>query len=156
MLYSRTLMFIHSIYNSLHLLTPTSQFIELSLPSPLWQSQVCSLYLWVCFFLVIDLFVPGFRSKMGTILEWKDYVKWQALMGIILFNMIWPFKGLLYGSAGKEPTCQCRRHKRLRFHPWVEKNGYPLQYSCLENSMDREAWQATVHGVAKSQTWLND
>ena len=30
-------------------------------------------------------------------------------------------------------------------------NGNPLQYSCLENSMDREAWQATVHGAAKSQ-----
>ena len=30
-----------------------------------------------------------------------------------------------------------------------EGNGYPLQYSCLENSMDRGAWQATVHGVAK-------
>ena len=30
-------------------------------------------------------------------------------------------------------------------------NGYPLQYSGLENSMDRGAWQATVHGVAKSQ-----
>ena len=28
-------------------------------------------------------------------------------------------------------------------------NGYPLQYSCLENSMDRGAWQATVHGAAK-------
>ena len=33
-------------------------------------------------------------------------------------------------------------------------NGNPLQYSCLENSMDRGAWQATVHGVAKSQTPL--
>ena len=33
-----------------------------------------------------------------------------------------------------------------------EGNGYPLQYSCLENSMDRGAWQATVHGVAKSWT----
>ena len=31
-------------------------------------------------------------------------------------------------------------------------NGNPLQYSCLENSMDREAWWATIHGVAKSQT----
>ena len=29
------------------------------------------------------------------------------------------------------------------------RNGNPLQYSCLENSMDREAWRATVHGVAK-------
>ena len=34
-------------------------------------------------------------------------------------------------------------------------NGKPLQYSCLENSMDREAWWATVHGVAKSQTQLS-
>ena len=33
-----------------------------------------------------------------------------------------------------------------------EENGYPLQYSCLENSMDRGAWRATVQGVAKSQT----
>ena len=30
-------------------------------------------------------------------------------------------------------------------------NGHPLQYTSLENSMDREAWQATVHGFAKSQ-----
>ena len=36
------------------------------------------------------------------------------------------------------------------------KNGNLLQYSCLENSMDRGAWRATVHGVAKSQTWLSD
>ena len=33
-----------------------------------------------------------------------------------------------------------------------ERNGYPLQYSCLENIMDRGAWQATVHGVAESVT----
>ena len=31
-----------------------------------------------------------------------------------------------------------------------EENGYPLQYSGLENSVDREAWRATVHGVAES------
>ena len=35
-------------------------------------------------------------------------------------------------------------------------NGNPLQYSCLENPMDREAWQATVHRVAKSRTQLSD
>ena len=35
-------------------------------------------------------------------------------------------------------------------------DGYPLQYSCLENSMEREGWQATVHGVSKSQRCLND
>ena len=37
-----------------------------------------------------------------------------------------------------------------------EGNGYPLQYSCLENSRDRGGWQATVHGVAKSQTQLSN
>ena len=53
---------------------------------------------------------------------------------------------------------QCRRPE---FNPWVGKilgegNGYPLQYSCLENSMDRGAWRAAVHGVIKSQTQLSD
>ena len=47
------------------------------------------------------------------------------------------------------------------FHCWVGKipcrrESYPLQYSDLENSMDRAAWQATVHGIAKSQTQLSD
>ena len=37
-----------------------------------------------------------------------------------------------------------------------EGTGNLLQYSCLENPMDGEAWWATVHGVAKSQTWLSD
>ena len=37
-----------------------------------------------------------------------------------------------------------------------EGNSYPFQYSCLENSMDRGAWQATVHGVTKSWTEWND
>ena len=43
----------------------------------------------------------------------------------------------------------------VRFLGWEdfpgEGNGYPLQYSCLENPMDRGAWWATVHGVTKSQ-----
>ena len=37
-----------------------------------------------------------------------------------------------------------------------EGNGIPLQYSCLENPMDRGGWEATVHGVAKSQPQLSD
>ena len=37
-----------------------------------------------------------------------------------------------------------------------EGNSYPFQYSCLENSTDRRAWQAPVHGVAKSRTRLSD
>ena len=34
-------------------------------------------------------------------------------------------------------------------------HGNPLQYSCLKNSMDRGAWQAIIHRVAKSWTWLS-
>ena len=37
-----------------------------------------------------------------------------------------------------------------------EGNGHPLQYSWLENPMDRGAWKAAVLGVAKSRTWLSD
>ena len=51
------------------------------------------------------------------------------------------------GASGKEPVCQCRRHKRYGFDPWVrnpcpsgEEHSNPLQYSCLENPMDREGW----------------
>ena len=43
--------------------------------------------------------------------------------------------------------------------PWIEAtegNGSPLRYSCLENPMDRGAWWAAVHGVARSQTGLSD
>ena len=59
----------------------------------------------------------------------------------------------------KDSVCQCRRHKRRGFNPWVGKipgegSGNLLQGSWLENSMDRGQW-ASVHGVAKSQTWLS-
>ena len=52
-------------------------------------------------------------------------------------------------------TCQCRRHKRCRFSPWVGKVLWrrawqPTPVSCLENSMDRGAWWATVHCVTES------
>ena len=61
---------------------------------------------------------------------------------------------------GKESACQCRRCKRHSFNLWIgklpSKRKYILQYSCLENSKDRGAWQATVHGVAKSQARLTD
>ena len=62
--------------------------------------------------------------------------------------------------GGKEPAHPCRRCKRHRFDPWVGKiprvgNGNPLQYSCLDNPMDRGAWRMTVDGVARSQTRLS-
>ena len=62
------------------------------------------------------------------------------------------------GSDGKEPACNAGDRGSV---PGLGKspgegNGNPLQYSYLENPMDRGAWWATVQGVAKSQTRLND
>ena len=64
---------------------------------------------------------------------------------------MWGFPG---GASGKEFTCQCRDIRDVvsipgsGISPGVG-NGNPLQYSYLENSMDRGAWQATIHGVTK-------
>ena len=58
------------------------------------------------------------------------------------------YVGFPGGTSGKEPTCLIRRHKRLGFNPWAGGGyGNPLQYSCLENPMDRGARQAIVHRV---------
>ena len=63
-----------------------------------------------------------------------------------------------HNSVGKESACNAGD---LGSIPGLgrspgEGNGNPLQYSCLENPMDREAWWATVHGFAKSRTQLSD
>ena len=65
-----------------------------------------------------------------------------------------------HGSDNKESTCNAEDMGSI---PWSgrspgEGNGNPLQYSCLGNPMDRGAWRATVHGVAKESDmtwWLN-
>ena len=66
--------------------------------------------------------------------------------------------GFLGSSDGKASACNAGDPgsiPRLGRSPG-EGNGNPLQYSCLENSMDGGAWWATVHGVAKSWTQLSN
>ena len=63
--------------------------------------------------------------------------------------------GLLGGSDSKESRGDWGSIPKSRRAPG-ERNGYPLQYSCLENLMVRGAWWATVHRVAKSWTGLID
>ena len=68
--------------------------------------------------------------------------------------------GLPKWLKGREPAWQCRNCRTRGFDPWVGKipgegNGNLLQYSCLGNPMDRGAWRATTHRVAKSQTRLS-
>ena len=68
--------------------------------------------------------------------------------------LVW-FGNLGWGMA--QLWRMCLRWGRPWFNPWVGKipeelNGWPLQYSCLENPMDVGAWWATVHGVVESDT----
>ena len=60
--------------------------------------------------------------------------------------------GFLGGSDSKESACNVGDLGSIP----GEVNGNPLQYAFLENSTDRGDWRITVHGVAKSQTWLSD
>ena len=67
-------------------------------------------------------------------------------------------KGNPVAQMVKESVCNAGDPGSI---PWSgrssgEGNGNPLQYSCLENPMDRGAWRATAHGVAKSRTRLSD
>ena len=55
--------------------------------------------------------------------------------------------GFPHSSVGKESACNAGNPGSIP----GEGNGNPLQYSCLENPMDRRAWQATVHGVARAR-----
>ena len=60
-------------------------------------------------------------------------------------------KGFPHSSVGKESACSAGDLGSIpgSGRSPGEGNGNPLQYSCLENSMDRGAWRATVHGVAR-------
>ena len=91
--------------------------------------------------------------RVCNLYKWLHFcvLYWTVLYGV----------GFPRRFSGKESTGQCRRQRRLGFDPWVRKipwstaRGTPLQYSCLENSMDRGAWEATAHWVTKSPTRLS-
>ena len=73
----------------------------------------------------------------------------------LLGHLLGSFPG---GSDSKESACSVGEPGLIpgSGRSPGEGNGNPLQYSCRENPMDGGAWQATVHGVANSQTLLSD
>ena len=86
---------------------------------------------------------PGIRENM--------LITWGPVTNIALDD----YPG---GSDGKESACNAEDMSSipgLGRSP-VEENGNPLQYSCLENPMDRGTWGVTVHGVVKSWIQLTD
>ena len=81
---------------------------------------------------------------------------WSDLKIIIIITLSQRGAALVVQMIKNPPAVQ-----ETWFDSWVrrspgEGNGHPLQYSCLENSMDRGAWWATVHEVTQSQTQLSD
>ena len=78
-------------------------------------------------------------------------------VGNVKCTIIWPWKTV--EECGKKSAYWCRKSKRQG--PWVGKipwrrNGNLLQYSHLENPMNRGAWQATVHGVRVRHNWVTE
>ena len=87
------------------------------------------------------------RKRQGSL---RTIGSWLSQMPLILFKFGFPG-----GTGCKEPACQCRRCKRCGFNSWIRKipwrrKWHPLQYSCLENPMDRGAWWPTGGGLSFS------
>ena len=116
------------------------------------------------FSLIKRLFSPFLVSAIRVV--WSTYLRLLVFLPAILipacessslaFHMM--YSGFSDGSDGKETACNARHPSSI---PGLgrspgEGDGYWLQYSCLENSMDRGAWWATVRRVAKSWTWLSN
>ena len=92
---------------------------------------------------------------MKTLLQICVLRRWRtALSGLDHFTCTTHATGFSGGSDGKDSSCDAGDPGSAlgSGRSPGEENGYPLQYSCLENPTDREAWQTTVHGVAKNQT----
>ena len=94
-------------------------------------------------------------------------ILWVSVLNFKLCLLYWILKSMLYilvfsdGSDGKKKKKSACNAGDQGSVPGLgrsprEWNGYPVQYSCMENSMDRGIWQATFHVVIKSQIPLSD
>ena len=107
------------------------------------------------------------KKSRSNIITWNNLIIRNSFSFFLVFSTknLWGFPG---GSDSKESDCNAGDTGSIpgSGRSPREGNGYALQYSfffffslqysCLENSMDREAWQTTIHGVAMSWTWLSD
>ena len=103
----------------------------------------------------IPVFLDGESQGWGSLVGCR---LWGHRVGHDWSDLAAVAEGFPGGSDGKESACSVRD---LGLTPELEKfsgegNGYPFQYSCLENSMDRGAWRATIHKAAKSWTWRSE
>ena len=98
--------------------------------------------------------------------QWEWHTRsWSPHRSEVRFSnssgIAWRDRGVIWGgTSDQEPSCQCRRHKRLKFDPWFGKIPWsrkrqPTPVFLPGKSMDRRVWWATVNGAAKSRMWLN-
>ena len=115
-----------------------------------------------------------FSNELALRIRWPKYWSFSISLsreysGLISFRIVWldllavqgTLKSLLQHHSLKVSIFQ---RSAFFIYAYIctfifiyrERNGNPLQYSCLENPMDRGAWWATVYGVTKSLTWLSN
>ena len=100
-------------------------------------------------------------EKLGITGNLQDLLKIFVLCFRYYFMKIWGLEGFPGSSDGKKFACNARDPGDLGLTPGLgrspgEGDGIPFQYSCVEISVDRGAWSATVHGTAKRQGWLSN
>ena len=95
---------------------------------------------------------PRDRTQVPRIAG-RHFNLWATRKAFSIYQLVGTFLGAL--TIKNLPQTQETRVWSLGRDPGGE-NSSPLQYPCLENSMDRGDWPATVHGVPVSQTWLSD
>ena len=124
------------------------------------------LSLWFKYFSLLSFLMFLLHHSFSWVACWNSFLNFipQSAPGISLqFSFTqplakWPSNFWPWLSDSKESNCNVGDPRSIHVlgRSPGEANGYPLQYSCLENLMDRGAWWDTVREVAKSQTWLSD
>ena len=107
--------------------------------------------------------LSGFLHQLIWSYDFSFFSTLMWLITLINFKMLTKtcisgIKGFLGGASGKEPACQCRRCLRPGSIPGSGRSpaggqGNPLQYSCLENPVDKGAWWAAIHRVVRVRHW---
>ena len=126
----------------------------LSLPSVGWAhgpiSRRCDVWPSCCIIFTLVLLYPVWECQPFLMLDSPYFVSFYHLNFFDIYS--WGFEILSGFLAVVIQLCL------IGNLCWVsgKRQWHPLQYSCLENPMDGGAWWATVHGVAKSRTWLSD
>ena len=114
-------------------------------PSNVGQLHLVSLLSWILVPWILTVFRGSQMLSSRSFVTFCPAFLVAVTQGLVQNAQTSRSQGFPGGTSGKEPACQRRRRKNPRFDPWVERipgGGYgsPLQYCCLEDTMDRGAW----------------